>query len=117
MKKISKLIIILAFAILGAAAFSSFAVVVQPNVNLTAVETADSSKTLFALNCARCHGTDGKGQTQLGQTLDVPDLTTDKSSVTRNTKVITNGMGDMPAFGKKLKKTEITTLAKYVRSL
>ncbi len=72
---------------------------------------------MYLKNCARCHGADGKSQTETGKSLDAPDLTTDKSSVGRNVRIITKGAGEMPAFGKKLKNSEITALAKYVRSL
>ena len=75
------------------------------------------AKTLYGRNCARCHGADGKSQTELGQTLEATDLTAKKTSVKKNVEVITNGIGGMPSFGKKLKKAEITAIANYVRGL
>jgi mono/diheme cytochrome c family protein len=78
------------------------------------------AKTLFAERCARCHGADGRGQTVIGEMLDVPDFTDanwwkEGMSDKRFANSITHGKGEMPAFGKKLSKHEISTLAAYVR--
>ena len=78
------------------------------------------ARTLFGDRCARCHGPDGRGETIIGDMLDVPDFTDskwwkdhghDKDLI----KSITNGNGDMPAFAKKLAKPEIALLADYIR--
>jgi len=77
------------------------------------------AKTLFSGKCARCHGADGRGQTVLGKMLGVPDFTDGKwwkDHVKDDlVETITKGDGDMPAFGKKLTRTEISLLADYVR--
>jgi len=78
------------------------------------------AKPLFGSKCTRCHGQDGRGQTVLGEMLGVPDFTDakwwkDRDNDERHIKSITNGNGDMPAFGKKLTKPEIALLAAYVR--
>jgi cytochrome c oxidase cbb3-type subunit 3 len=78
------------------------------------------AKSLFAGKCARCHGPNGRGQTVLGQMLGAPDFTDRKwwrhhDKDAELIKSISNGNGDMPAFGKKLSKTEISLLASYVR--
>ncbi len=78
------------------------------------------AKTLFGGKCARCHSTDGRGQTVLGEMLGVPDFTNGKWWKDHGhdldlIKSITNGNEDMPAFGKKLTKPEISLLANYVR--
>lgn len=77
----------------------------------------ESNSKLYNSNCARCHGADGKGNTQLGQELGVPDLTTSRMGSARIKQVIAKGDGDMPAFGKKLKAAQINSLTTYVRSL
>ncbi len=117
MQKILKIIFVVMFVSLGAFAFTSL-----PKANFSvekaAVEdTVNSPEELFLRNCARCHGADGKSQTALGKSLDAPDLAAHKHSLKKNILIITNGDGEMPAFGKKLKKADIAALAKYVRSL
>lgn len=78
-------------------------------------------KTLFVANCARCHGGDGLGKTQLGEMLDAPDLTDAKRqsriSDGRIRTTIARGREAMPAFIDKLSKDEIAALVAYVRTL
>jgi mono/diheme cytochrome c family protein len=75
---------------------------------------------LFIRNCARCHGADGQGDTNLGRSLDTPDLTDaerqKKWSKSKLERLIQKGRGPMPAFGKKLKKKEISVLITYVQT-
>ena len=78
------------------------------------------AKTLFNERCARCHGTDGRGETVIGYMLGIPNFTDEKwwkeeRSDKRFIASITNGKGEMPAFGKKFSKQEISALAAYVR--
>ena len=78
---------------------------------------------LFRNNCARCHGSDGRGDTPLGHTYKTPDFTAQEwwrknSSITGSASlisIVSRGKGGMPAFGKKLKRTEIRSLVAYVR--
>lgn len=81
------------------------------------LEPIESVNPLYISNCARCHGADGKGKTKLGEELGVPDLTVTarQMSLTRVKNIISNGLGDMPAYKKKLKASQITSLANYVR--
>jgi mono/diheme cytochrome c family protein len=79
--------------------------------------TTEIQNKLYVSNCARCHGGDGKGNTQLGQEMGVPDLTTSRLSSARVRQIISKGDGDMPAFGKKLKAAQINSLINTVRSL
>ena len=78
---------------------------------------------LFRNNCARCHGGDGHGDTPLGHTYKTPDFT-DQEWWRKNSNItgpgslisiVTRGKGGMPAFGKKLTRTEIRSLVGYVR--
>ena len=79
-------------------------------------------KELFDARCARCHGRDGRGETRLGAMLGVPNFTDGEwwqqqgASDERLRASITNGRGEMPAFGKRLTKHEISALAVYVRA-
>src|SRR2546429_5388931 len=78
---------------------------------------------LFRSNCARCHGAAGAGDTPLGHTYNAPDFTDPdwwrKHSEITSTRslvwVVTHGKGGMPAFGKKLTRSEIRRLVDYVR--
>src|SRR5215212_5873375 len=101
MRKILKTTFVLMFVTLSVFAFSTRTKPEFSAGNAVLGEPAESPKTLYLRNCARCHGADGKSQTELGQTLDATDLTTHKTSVSRGIRVITRGMGGMPGFGKK----------------
>lgn len=73
---------------------------------------------LFAVNCAACHGADGKGN----RTLGAPNLTDkiwlyggDRTSIA---ETITNARyGIMPAWGQRLDPVTVKMLAAYVHSL
>ena len=73
---------------------------------------------LFAVNCAACHGADGKGNRALG----APNLTDkiwlyggDRTSIA---ETITNSRyGIMPAWGQRLDPVTVKMLAAYVHSL
>jgi len=80
----------------------------------------ESPRTLFLNNCARCHGADGKSQTELGRLNDSPDISSGrarKKSAAKLTQLITKGKGSMPGFGKKLTREQISGLANHVRGL
>lgn len=115
--KLLKIGIVLTFAVFGALAFAPSRFQPAAPTENSPAEAADSAKSLYVRNCARCHGADGKSETELGKTVEAPDLTAHKSSVKRNVQIITNGEGSMPGFGKKLKKADINALANYVRKL
>src|SRR4051812_36288964 len=73
---------------------------------------------LFNRNCARCHGGDGKGDTPSGHLFKPPDFSdpnwwkNNSSSTSTNAlrTVVTRGKASMPAFGKKLTKSQINAL-------
>lgn len=77
---------------------------------------------LFTTNCARCHGADGRGDTELGQKFNAQDFTdagwwrrnSRFTSTARLMSIVERGKGDMPAFGKKLTRTQIRSLVVYV---
>jgi cbb3-type cytochrome c oxidase subunit III len=79
------------------------------------------ARALYRQNCARCHGLDGRGETELGKSLNAPDLTDAawraKISAKRMSESIADGREEMPAFGKKLSRAQIAALVAYVRSL
>ncbi|HLO00437.1 MAG TPA: cytochrome c [Pyrinomonadaceae bacterium] len=79
------------------------------------------ANSLFAKNCATCHGKDGRAKTFKAKFNHARDLTDPawQVSVTdeRLFNSITNGRGHMPAWGKKLSEAEINSLVAYVRQL
>jgi mono/diheme cytochrome c family protein len=89
----------------------------------SAKSTRIDAAELFRNNCARCHGADGRGDTPLGQTYLAPDFTDGEwwrknSAITSTrslTAIVSRGKGQMPAFGKKLKASEITALVNHIR--
>ena len=89
----------------------------EPSV-VSAKERAEA-RISFKDKCSRCHGSDGKGNTVLGDLLFPPDFTDGKwwkeLSNEQIMQSITNGKNEMPPFGKKLTKTEILALIVYVR--
>jgi cytochrome c553 len=66
--------------------------------------------TVFAENCAGCHGEDGLGGPA------GPDLTTMPLAQTEEGTIeqVTNGGGGMPAFGEQLSEEEISDVAAFV---
>lgn len=109
----------------GYAALSSRAGVQETQTRKESETISDEQlahvKTVFQERCARCHGADGRGKTVVGAMLGVPDFTDAKwwkeedKSDKRLITSITEGKGEMPAFGKKLTKQEIGALVRYVR--
>ena len=86
-------------------------------------EKKESTQTpaLFKEKCARCHGEDGRGQTVIGRMVNAPDFTdenwwNEEKDERRFVRSITEGKGEMPAFGKKLTRPEIRALAAYVKT-
>lgn len=77
-------------------------------------------ETLFKQKCVKCHGADGSGDTSLGRIFGTPDFTDSgwwakHSSTAEHTQVITRGKKNMPAFGKKLTRAQIASLATYIQ--
>ncbi|HEU5063428.1 MAG TPA: c-type cytochrome [Solirubrobacterales bacterium] len=71
---------------------------------------AAAGATVFADNCAGCHGDDGHGGA------GGPDLTTMPLAQTEagTVKQVTNGGGGMPPFGGQLSEEEISDVAAFV---
>src|SRR5689334_9982422 len=71
---------------------------------------AGKGDKIFAEQCEGCHGSDGKGQTDMGKQLKAADLTSPQvrsMSESQLTKTVTEGKDKMPAFGDKLSADEI----------
>lgn len=98
--------------LLGALVFGS---IVGLGVVLYAQSTHPSEE--FVKYCAKCHGEDGKAQTQRGKSLDAQDFTDSEFQSSESDAelidAVTEGKDDMPPFGKKLTKEQIESLVKF----
>jgi mono/diheme cytochrome c family protein len=81
---------------------------------------AKEAKKLFKQKCLKCHGADGAGETAFGQIVGAADFTDSewqkRVDDERLVNSITYGRGQMPPFGKKLSREQITFLLAYVRA-
>jgi mono/diheme cytochrome c family protein len=72
---------------------------------------ANQGFKLYMLNCAHCHGTDGRGD-------EGPDLHGLTKSDQRIATIIQNGIkGEMPRFSAKLNDAETRALVAFIRML
>ena len=89
--------------------------------NKNASQDATSASELFARNCAKCHGKDGRAKTFRGKLARARDLTNAewqaKVSDERIFNSIMNGRGKMPSYDEKLSSAQIEALVAHVRSL
>ncbi|HVN20704.1 MAG TPA: cytochrome c [Dongiaceae bacterium] len=76
---------------------------------------AQDAAATFKSKCAMCHGADGKGGKMGTRDFASPEVKAETDA--QLTDIITKGKGKMPAYGGKLKDTEIKDLVAYVRSL
>ena len=76
---------------------------------------------MYAQNCARCHGVDGRGDPELKKTLPVRDFSDPvflaKAQTEDLQRTIMAGKGQMPAFGASLSMPKIQSLSGYVQRL
>lgn len=69
-----------------------------------------AGKTVFASNCAGCHGETGEGGAGGPDLREMPLAQTEAGAVQQ----VTNGGGGMPPFGGQLSEEEISDVAAYV---
>jgi mono/diheme cytochrome c family protein len=76
---------------------------------------------MYAQNCARCHGMNGRGDPEIKKTLPVRDFSDPvflaKAQTDDIVRVIMAGKGQMPAFGASLSLPKIQSLSGYVKRL
>jgi len=89
-----------------------------------AVASAADAKENWENHCAKCHGSDGKGKTKMGQKLKVKDYTDpkvqEKLKDEEMIKITKEGVkeGDktlMKGFADELSDAEIKALVEYIR--
>jgi cytochrome c6 len=76
---------------------------------------AQDAAATFKAKCAMCHGAEGKGGKMGTRDFASPEVKAETDA--QLVEIITKGKGKMPAYGGKLKDTEIKDLVTYVRSL
>lgn len=69
-----------------------------------------AGETIFAENCAGCHGEDGHGGAGGPDLRTMPLAQTEEGAIQQ----VTNGGGGMPPFGGQLSEEEITDVAAFV---
>ncbi len=105
------------------------AIIVSVSLMATTVSAADAgadAKVNYEKNCAGCHGKDGKGDTKLGQKMEIRDYTDakvqDKLKDEEMFKSIKEGLKKadktlMKPYADKFSDAEIKGLVAFVRSL
>jgi cytochrome c6 len=76
---------------------------------------AQDAAATFKSKCAMCHGADGKGGKMGTRDFASPEVKAESDA--QLTDIISKGKGKMPAYGGKLKDTEIKDLVTYIRGL
>jgi mono/diheme cytochrome c family protein len=70
---------------------------------------------IYAAQCAKCHGADGRARTAKGKRVNATDFTSDwNRDEARGIRIIANGKSEMPSFKKKLSASEIKSVFNYV---
>lgn len=117
MKRLKVFVSLVGF-ILAAAAASGGAATAQKG---RAASQVERGRAVYEAKCTRCHGADGAGRTRMGEIVEPPDMSDPawqrRHGDARMIASVTNGLGQMPAFKKKLTRQEIAATIAYVRTL
>jgi cbb3-type cytochrome c oxidase subunit III len=117
--KRAKIFVSLLVAILSAAVASG--VTPAGSQKKGGASQAERGRAVYEAKCARCHGADGAGRTRMAEIVEPPDISDAawqrQRSNARMIASVTNGLGQMPAFKKKLTRQEIAAAVAYVRTL
>ncbi len=88
---------------------------------LSAPLRAEDGAATFKAKCAACHGADGSGNTTVGKSMKIRDLSSpdvQKQTDEQLTGIITNGKAPaMPAFKDKITADQIKQLLAFIRQL
>jgi len=93
-----------------------------PNPLPNTAENSSKGQALFAVNCAPCHGAEGRGDGMVAKYFAPPPPAMQSDRVRARTDgeiywILGNGLGNMPSFGKLLTPEERWELVLYIRSL
>ncbi|HEX7317908.1 MAG TPA: cytochrome c [Pyrinomonadaceae bacterium] len=115
-----KVVLSLAAVCLFAAAVSNVSTAAGPQKG-RGPSQVERGRAVYEARCTRCHGADGAGRTRMADIVEPPDMSDAAWQRKRgNAKMIasvSNGLGQMPAFKKKLSRQEIVAAVAYVRTL
>jgi len=84
---------------------------VEENNSNNSNTTESYSKQLYTLNCASCHGKDGK----LG-VAGAKDLSQTSLSYDEKKNVILKGQNGMPSFESRLEKEDVDSIIQYIKN-
>ena len=88
-------------------------------ISFCAALMAQNEKDVFLDKCAVCHAADGSASNAKGRKLKMKGVkdTVAKVSAGDMIKIVTDGKGEMPAFGKELGKEQVKALVEYHRGM
>lgn len=92
--------------------FSTFLLLLPFTTAVAGTPPPVTGQVLFQKNCQRCHGADGKKGAS-----GAHDLTKSNLNAFGRTYLVTNGMGKMPSFGKKLTPEQVKQVVEYSLTL
>ena len=81
---------------------------------------AEEGQKLYEVNCVKCHGPDGSGNTPIGKAVGAKDLRAPEAQKLTDAQIFTQidqGKGNMPPFGDALGKAKVADLVAYVHVL
>lgn len=81
----------------------------------SASAVAQDAAATYKSKCAMCHGADGKGGKMGTKDFASPEIKSQSDA--QLVEAISKGKGKMPAYGEKLKESEIKDLVTYIRGL
>lgn len=91
-----------------------------PRIATGNIRTPRTTAGLYSAYCAKCHGADGRAQTDQGKATGARDFTNPRwkarTSVEEAAAAIRDGDGEMPAYKRRLTTAQIQALAEYTKS-
>jgi len=105
---------------IGAFALLPLILFALPRTAAAQAGKAEDGQKLYEVNCVKCHGPDGSGNTPIGKAVGAKDLRAPEAQKLTDAQIFTQidqGKGNMPPFGDALGKAKITDLIAYVHVL
>jgi mono/diheme cytochrome c family protein len=105
---------------IGVFALLPLFLIAMPRAAAAQAGKAEEGQKLFEVNCAKCHGPDGSGNTPIGKAVGAKDLRAPEAQKLTDAQIFTQidqGKGNMPPFGDALGKAKINDLIAYVHVL